>query len=162
MPVFYLDSSALVKRYQHEAGTEVIDELLESASPGDRFYTSFLSVLEVTSAVHRLMVAGQLQEGAGHEILARLRLDLRARFLLWPLNDDVVSAAVSVVELHKLRSADAIHLASALAIVSLVAGLPVVMVSSDRELMRAARAAGLGILHPLDSDALARLRRLRA
>jgi hypothetical protein len=43
MPLFYLDTSALVKRYRTEQGTEVVEQLLTNFSPEDRFFTSFLS-----------------------------------------------------------------------------------------------------------------------
>ena len=154
MPVFYVDTSALVKRYRLEQGTDVIDSLFNNPLPEDRFYTSFLSVLEVTSAVHRRLGLGQLDGALAHEILARLRRDLQDYFRLWPLNNDVVAAAVSVIEQYKLRSMDAIHLATALAIASLAPGLSIVMVSSDHEIIRAADAVGLGVLNPADSNAL--------
>src|SRR5438067_1005039 len=54
MAVFYLDTSAIVKRYRVEQGTDVLDKLFDQRTPNDRFFTSFLSVLAVTSAALRL------------------------------------------------------------------------------------------------------------
>lgn len=54
MPPFYLDTSALVKRYRMEFGSYVVDELIDQPPSGDLLFTSFLAVLEVTSAVHRI------------------------------------------------------------------------------------------------------------
>ena len=53
MPLFYLDTSALVKRYRTERGTEVVEQLLANFPPEDRFFTSFLSIIELTSAILR-------------------------------------------------------------------------------------------------------------
>src|SRR3990172_1416607 len=130
MPVFYVDTSALVKRYRTELGTEVVEELFGDPRPQDRFFISFLSILEVTSGVIRLAKGGQLQQDTAQEILARFRHDVSEFFRVWPLNEDIAVAAVTVAETHRLRSADAIHLATAQAIGSLVSGTRVVMVSS--------------------------------
>ncbi len=51
MTVFYLDTSAIIKRYRRESGTDLVDQLLESPRAEDRFCTSFLTVLELTSGI---------------------------------------------------------------------------------------------------------------
>ena len=160
MALFYLDTSAIIKRHRVEKGTEILDQLL-SVQPHDRFYTSFLSVLELTSAVMRLAKGG-LAENAATEILARFRLDVRDRLRVWPVDDEVMRSAVQVVERHRLRSGDAIHLATAQGIFSVISGQQAVMVSSDKELLAAATASGLSTLVPEDSDSLESLARLRA
>ena len=161
MAVYYVDASAIVKRYRSKQETKVIAILLNEAPPEDRFYTSFLSVLEVTSGFHRLAAAGQLEEALIQELLARFRRDLNAQFRLWPLTNDIVAEAMGVVEEHRLRSADALHLATALSISALAADASLVMVSSDRELLRSAVAAGLVVLDPQAGNALSRLGQLR-
>ena len=47
MPVYYLETSALFKAYRTEVGSPVVRELLNQAQEQDRFYTSFLTVLEI-------------------------------------------------------------------------------------------------------------------
>ena len=153
MAVFYLDTSALVKRYRTELGTEVVEELLANPRQQDRFFISFLSVIELTSGVLRLAKGRQLRDDTAQEILARFRDDVHELLRVWPLGEDVAATAVTVAETHRLRSADAIHLATAQAIASLVSGTRVVMVSSDHELLDAAEAAGLT---PLDPQPLTR------
>ncbi|MBI4322575.1 MAG: type II toxin-antitoxin system VapC family toxin [Chloroflexi bacterium] len=162
MPVFYLDSSAILNRYRPEHGSEVIDALLGQPATGDQFYSSFLALLEITSATHRLVASRQMDEALGLEILASFRRDQADRlFRLWSLTDDVVVAAVSVVERHKLRSADAIHLATSFAIAAAAPSAPVVTVTSDGELVRASTAAGLAVLDPTGADAIVWLRKVR-
>jgi predicted nucleic acid-binding protein len=161
MAVFYLDTSALVKRYRTELGTEVVEDLLSNPSQQDRFFTSFLSIIELTSGILRLAKGRQLREETAQEILARFRADVHELLRVWPLDEDGAAAAVTVVQQHRLRSADAIHLATAEAIGSLVPDARVVMVSSDRELLDAAEAAGLTPLDPQASDAGERLRQVR-
>lgn len=161
MAVFYVDTSALVKRYRTELGTEVVEELLGTPRPQDRFFISFLSIIELTSGVLRLAKGSQLREDTAQEILARFRDDVREAFRVWPLDEDIAVAAVTAAEEHRLRSADSIHLATAQAIASLVSGTRVVMVSSDQELLDAAEAAGLAPIDPQGGDAAEKLRQAR-
>ena len=91
MPVFYLDTSALVKRYRTELGTEVVEELLGNPRPQDRFFVSFLSIIELTSGVLRLARGGQLREDIAQEILARFRHDVRDLLRVWPLDEDAAT-----------------------------------------------------------------------
>ena len=44
MTVFYLDTSALVKRYKTEEGTDIIDYLYDNLPKGHSLATSFLTV----------------------------------------------------------------------------------------------------------------------
>ena len=162
MPVFYVDTSALVKRYRTEQGTGVVEALLSDLLPEDRLFLSFLSVIELTSGILRLARGRQLREETASEILARFRGDIRTLFKIWPLNEEVAADALSTVEEHRLRSADAIHLATAHKIASLVSGTTVVMVSSDQELLDAAHATGIAILDPRAPGSLEKLKELRA
>jgi predicted nucleic acid-binding protein len=162
MPVFYIDTSALVKRYRTEQGTGVVEALLSDPRPEDRFFLSFLSIIELTSGVLRLARGRQLREETAREILARFRGDIRTFFRIWPLNEEVAADALSQVEEHRLRSADALHLATAQRIASLASGATVVMVSSDQELLDATHAAGLTTLDPKAPGSLEKLKQLRA
>jgi len=163
MPVFYIDTSALVKRYRTEQGAGVVEVLLSDPLPEDRFFLSFLSVIELTSGILRLARGRQLREETASEILARFRRDIRSTlFRIWPLNEEVAADALSQVEEHRLRSADAIHLATAQKIASLASGATVVMVSSDQELLDATHATGLAILDPRAPGSLEKLKQLRA
>lgn len=162
MPVFYLDTSAIVKSYHSERGSKVIDEMLGNSAPQDQLHTSSLTLLEGISAIERLADLGQLDKALARSALARFRRDIYERFHLWPISNEIIGKAASIVGQYKLRSADAIHLATALSISLLVPATQTVMVSSDRRLVRSARAAGLPVLDPADSDALAELRRLHS
>lgn len=161
MPVFYFDTSALVKRYRTELGTELVETLLADPGPQDRFFISFLSIIELTSGILRLAKGRQLREDSAREILARFRGDVHELLRVWPLDEEVAAAAVTVAEDHRLRAADSIHLATAQTIASVVSDTRVVMVSSDRELLEAAGAAGVTPLDPQATDAAERLRQAR-
>lgn len=161
MPIFYLDSSALVKRYRIEQGTEVVEKLLANPLLEDRFFISFLSVIELTSGILRLVRGRQLSENTVKEILARFRRDARRLLRVWPLNEEVATDAVTVVEEHRLRSADAIHLATAQRIASLAQVATIVLVSSDRELLDSAETAGFVPFDPQTRGSADKLKELR-
>ena len=162
MVIFYLDTSALLKRYRTEQGTDVVTELLVTPTPDDRLYISFLAVLEFTSGILRLVRGGQLAVSIADGILARFRQDVRDFSRIWPLNEEITNSAVAVVEEHRLRSGDAIHLATALAIGSVQPEVLFVLVSSDHELLDAAAAAGLTVLDPAEPRAFFQLSGIRA
>ena len=75
MAIFYLDTSALVKRYRTERGADVVGDLLTDPPPEDRFYLSFLTTLDLISGILRLVNGGQLREDLARAILARETLN---------------------------------------------------------------------------------------
>ena len=161
MAHFYLDTSAVVKRYRTEPGTEVLSELLAQRSPNDSFVVSYLLVLELTSGFLRLVKGGQIPQVTADAIISTFRQDAQNLFRIWPLDESILDSAISVVQNHRLRSADAIHLATALTISSVDPNLPLVVVTSDAELAEAGQAAGLEMLTPDHPEATDRLSQMR-
>ena len=94
--------------------------------------------------------------------LARFDSDLYQQFDLWPISNDLITSAATIVGQYKLRSADAIHLATALRLSLAVPDSRIAMVSSDRRLVHAGKEAGILMLDPTDRDAITQLREFRA
>ncbi|MDO8670045.1 MAG: type II toxin-antitoxin system VapC family toxin [Dehalococcoidia bacterium] len=162
MAVFYFDTSAIVKRYHLEQGTEFVDQILADRDRQDQFHTSFLTLLEVISAIERLADSGQLQRAIVQPTLMRFDSDLYQRFDLWPISNDLITSAAIIVGQYKLRSADAIHLATAMRLSLAVPDSRIAMVSSDRRLANAGQEAGILVLDPTARDAIAQLNEFRA
>ena len=72
MRMFYLDASALAKRYTPEAGTPLINHLFASVSP-DRLYLFNVGMAEVLSLLVRKRNAGQVSAADFSQALAELR-----------------------------------------------------------------------------------------
>ncbi|MDO8637204.1 MAG: type II toxin-antitoxin system VapC family toxin [Dehalococcoidia bacterium] len=53
MAVYYIDSSALVKRYRTEPGTEVLNSLFSGKTEEEVFVTSQFATIEVESVAAR-------------------------------------------------------------------------------------------------------------
>ena len=126
----YLDASALVKLVIREAETA---ELRRYLAPGPPLYSSRIAAVEVRRAVAR--------QGQRHADEQVEQLLATLRFV--ELDDDLARAA-SAAQPSTLRTLDAIHLASALAIAD---GLQAVVVY-DARLAEAVRRAGLVVTTP--------------
>ena len=103
MSIYYLATSAIVKRYIDEPGTVAIDHLFEATDSESGSYTSFLSMLEFTSVMTRGANSGRLERVAAATVLAKFHRDSEVVFRLWPLDASILRAAVAVVENHALR-----------------------------------------------------------
>jgi hypothetical protein len=144
--LFYLDSSAWLKRYFREPGSGWMVRLFQSGVP---LASSVLGYIEVASALARQQMPRKLDE----EKLARLQQQLEEDWddlAGFPLTDEVTHRALRLARGHKLRAADAVHLATALCVNETLGGTgnSLVLVSSDEELLSAARQMGLAAENP--------------
>ena len=145
MARYFLDSSALVKRYHAELGTSDVEALINA--PGNRFFISRLALVEVQSSLARLVREGVLTEKDFGELVARLEDDVAAGLLaVVAVSSRRLEGAAAVLGTHGLahnvRTLDAIHLATAQALNgrSRLAGF----VAADKKLLAvAANACGL-------------------
>ncbi|HAL47776.1 MAG: type II toxin-antitoxin system VapC family toxin [SAR202 cluster bacterium] len=161
MATFLLDSSAVIKRYRTESGSQVVAQLLANPPSTDRFYISYLTLLEFTSAIWRLVKGNRITETSADNVLSSFRADVRQLFRVWALDEEVVGSAINVAEQYRLRSGDAIQLATALILSRLQPRPQPVMVSADRELLEASNAAGLTVLDPVEEGAIHQLSIIR-
>ncbi|MFB3891069.1 MAG: type II toxin-antitoxin system VapC family toxin [Phycisphaerae bacterium] len=143
MSIFYLDTSAWVKRYEKEAGTAWIEQFWRG---GPRIGVSPLGLVEVAAAIARRHAGQKVPADVTNRVLASVRQDY-AMFTRVDFVAPVEEVGVELARRHRLRGADAVHLASALHLRQTADG-DVVMVASDAELLAAARAEGLRVLDP--------------
>ena len=135
--VFYWDTSALLALVFQESHTKSVRSFLESESalPG---HTSFFSVVEMESALHRRVAENSLI-GELTEVRLQMKRLEAGLSLIWVAQDMLASCRKSIME-YGLRPGDALQLASALA---LTADHDLVLVSLDDRLNKAARASQL-------------------
>ncbi len=129
--LLYLDSSALVKLAWTENESSSLNKML--AGWPDRV-SSELSHVEVIRAAHRVSTEPAVHRRA-REVIAAVNL--------LAISGEVLELAAAV-EPNQLRSLDAIHLGSALALGSDLGA----MVTYDGALASAARQAGIEVLAP--------------
>lgn len=142
MSVFYLDSSAWVKRYVQELGSAWVHALFDRR---ERIASSTLGYLEVVAALSRRLPHADMAL-----LEPRLEADWQDMARL-PLTGEAIDQAVDLARQYKLRGADAVHLATALDLQKTLASINevVVLVASDDELLKGAQAAGLPVENPI-------------
>jgi predicted nucleic acid-binding protein len=141
----YLDSSALVKRYVDERGTDSVKSIL---STGGEIATSKLTYPEILSALMRKHRAGEISKKLLQDIVARFQRDWY-HILVLEFHNDLLQKVKFLLERHPLKAADAIHLSSALWL-KLSSKVDVTFIASDLNLLKAAQAEKLQIINPLN------------
>ena len=145
MTQYFLDSSALIKRYIVEPGTAWV-RLLTNRSSGNTVIIAQMTQIEIVSGASRRVREGTLTTRTARAV--RLLIDCHARreYVVIGLTPHVVRRAEDLLAAHPRRTYDAVQLASALEskIRLVVAELsPVIFVSADARLLVAAAAEGL-------------------
>lgn len=141
--IYYLDSSALVKRYAAESGSDRVGLLVEGEH---KIAVSWLVVPETLSAVARRAKGGSISTGDLAAIRRQFSRDMQ-RFMIVDVCGAPVDGIETLIDLHALRGADSIHLSTAIWLKKATKS-KVVFVASDNELLTAARAERLEILNP--------------
>jgi uncharacterized protein len=148
MAQHFLDSSALLKRYRRETGSQW---MLDLPATSERLFVARLAHVEVTSAlIRRGREPGNIP-GYIEIALATLDREIREIFGVIELGESVISRAIELTKAHALRAADAIQLACALlSRDELPAATDFYLVSADAELNAAAVAERLQVENPVD------------
>lgn len=139
----YFDTSALVKQYLHEVGSDTILELLKT---GDKVYTASLTYAETHAAFSRRTREGLLTRETTRRLAVRFDKDWESYDIV-VMSEDVLILARQMLYRHPLRSADAIHLASALFLARTVATERWAFICADGRLCDAAEAEGFQPIH---------------
>ncbi len=80
MAAFFCDSSAIVKRYVREVGSDFVDELAASENDNTILLARTTHV-EVAAAIARRLKGGSLTNEDADNALAAFKYDLTARYL---------------------------------------------------------------------------------
>lgn len=146
MAVYFLDTSALVKLYVQEPGT---DRMLGLVADSGAVSLAILSIAraELYSVVHRRARAGDLDATAAREMLERFELHLQTRFVRQSVSDPVLDLACVLLGRYPLRAYDALQVAGCLMLRS-AAPEPPVFVCADRRLLDVAERESLAWLDP--------------
>jgi predicted nucleic acid-binding protein len=145
---YFLDSSAIVKRYAAETGSSWVQGVT-SPLAGNRIFIARVTAAEVVSTLVRKyppLPAQLLAQG-----LADFLWDYRNQYQRLAINEAVVARAMHVAELHRLRGYDAVQLAAAIELLTtpaVSAQGQLVFVSADAPLLAAATAEGLTVDNP--------------
>ena len=138
--ILYCDTSALIKRYVEEEGTDTVDGLWSSAFD---IVTSVVAFAETVAAFNRKLREGVLTEKEYTRTLRTFKADFGS-FILVPITTALNATIERLVRQYPLRGFDAIHLSSALMIKN-SGSIPVQFACFDRSLNNAALKEGLAV-----------------
>ena len=147
MAFYYLETSALVKLYVREPGTERLLRLV-SRTNHHRFAVLTLSRVEFHSAIRRREREGDIDAPLAQRLLHRFGEHMETKFVRQVINDSLLDVAASLVDRYPLRAYDAVQLAGCFALRTSSGTDDPTFVSSDQRLIEVAEAEGLPSLDP--------------
>ncbi len=155
MSTYYFDTSALVKLYVPEVGSEWVDLLIgardSEVHPRHVVAISEIGVVEVSAALARRERDGGISTSDRSIVRKRFERDCYERFFLLAVRRDVILRASDLAPRRALRAYDALHLATALVLSDTLGlasmALPT-FVSADGALNVAAAEEGLEVVEP--------------
>ncbi|HVA93182.1 MAG TPA: type II toxin-antitoxin system VapC family toxin [Chloroflexota bacterium] len=148
--VYYLVTSAIVKRYVREQGTDWVISLVDSHA-GHEFYTVRIAGPELIAAHYRKVRTGEVVQTEADYAAELFRLDWRQDYNILEITEAVSARAMLLAQTQGLRGYDAVHLAAALEVrdIRQAVGIPaLIFVSADTSQRTVAAEAGLPVENP--------------
>jgi predicted nucleic acid-binding protein len=147
---YYLDSSALLKRYIREDGSEYVNQIV--SAPENALFTAEITLAEVAAVIaakHR--APGGISDRLRENLLSKFLLESADLLFLVAVERSSIDHAVQLSQRYRLRGYDAVQLAVALSVQHLmqIPQLSLTFVVSDQDLLDAAQAEGLQIDDPM-------------
>jgi uncharacterized protein len=115
MATYFLDTSAIIKRYIFESGQAWILSLCNPAQ-GHDLYISQVALVEVVAAICRRAREKSISIAERDRLITVFRQDSKQGYNIWPVTTDLYNAAGDLCRSHRLRAYDAVQLASVLAL----------------------------------------------
>jgi hypothetical protein len=150
MVTYFLDSSAVVKRYVAEAGSGWVNALCHP-STGNTIVISQVALVEVVAALCQKVVRGEISALDRDLATASFRGDAIGNYARQRVNTAIFTHGGDLCRSHDgLRAYDAVQLACALALRDQLAplGISPVFVSGDKTLLVHASAEGFTVDDP--------------
>jgi hypothetical protein len=146
MPVYYFDTSALVKRYSRERGTKTVNALL--AKRGRLAILGSVAIPEFYAALALKARLGELTRDDWYSVLFKFEAEAdRGLFqFVTPSSRTFLATKQFILDYPFLRSSQAIHLVLA----QELRPLRLSFVSSDRQALELCRPFGITPINPED------------
>jgi len=142
MQYYFLDTSALVKRYHQETGTKIIDKIFDSEEKV--IIISNISISEFVSALNRKKNEKEITQDDLDVVLSKFYSDVMEEFTVLGIGDSHIISSINLVLQHNLKALDSFQLAVALELED----LNITFVSADNKLCETAKKEGLKTINP--------------
>lgn len=152
MGSYFLDSSAIVKRYVSEIGHAWITNLCDPAQGHDLFIAQ-VALTEVVATLCRKAREAAISVADRDTLIDSFRQDSLSAYVILAVTSETYTYAGDLCRAHTLRAYDAVQLASALALrdEAAASNAPTpTFLCADNALLRIARAEGLSVENPND------------
>jgi uncharacterized protein len=150
MTTYFLDTSAIVKRYILEQGHAWILSLCDPAQ-GHDLYISQAALVEVVATICRRAREQSISMTERDRLIHVFRQDGEESYNIWPVTADLYISAGDLCRSHRLRAYDAVQLACTLALREDTLAHQVsepIFVCADVGLLDIAAAVGLRVENP--------------
>jgi predicted nucleic acid-binding protein len=147
LALYYLETSALVKLYVYETGTERLLGLTASDA-GHRFAILSLAQVEFRAAIRRRQRGGEIPDNAADELIESFRRHAEGKFLIQSFSDSLLDVASALIDSYPLRAYDAAQLAGYLVLRSISGTEEPTFVCADKVLLATARNEGCPVPDP--------------
>jgi len=150
MATYFLDTSAIIKRYIFEQGQAWILSLCNPAQ-GHDLYISQAALVEVVAAICRRAREKSISITERDWLITAFRQDSEQSYNIWPVTTDLYTSAGDLCRSHRLRAYDAVQLACTLALrqYTLANQAPdPIFVCADAGLLDIADVEGLRVENP--------------
>lgn len=150
---YFYDTSALLKIYHKEAGTEVAEKYYLDLEK--QIYISEVSRIEFNSSLHRKYREKEISESAFKIALQKFKNDRVKRFNVETLTVSILRKAEELIEKYgkrkNLRTLDSIQFASFL----FIAEEDTIFMCADKRLNEVVISEGYQIINPINKDHMA-------
>jgi predicted nucleic acid-binding protein len=142
--ILFFDTSALIKRYILEIGSNKVDELFEVA---ENIIVSPVTKIEAYSTLKRLLSTNLISNDDYETVKSNIDYDF-GYFSVVSLNEEIEKEAIKLIEKYQLKTLDSIQLASCLYRKADISDFVV----SDVKLKTAAEAENIKVIDPTEFE----------
>lgn len=141
-PLVYLDTSAWLKLYVEESGSDVVQATVEQA---EQVCTHLIAYAELRAALAKAQRMNRLDASQKAQLLPIIDQDWETLNIILP-TEMLIKRAANLADQFRLRGYDSVHLAAAEAISLQIMPQPLIFACFDNKLNDAAKALGMTII----------------
>ncbi len=136
----FCDTSALIKKYIVETGSEKFDKLLNKA---DNVFVSSITEIETISTFKRLLIEKAIEIKEYDTLINEFEIDYQY-YSIVPFDDQIIKNAIKLIDKYQLKTLDSIQLGTAIYLKEEIDSFVV----CDEKLIKAALKENIKIINP--------------
>ena len=149
--IYFFDTSALVKRYHQEQGTEFVDHIFKKIDDNKaEAFISSLTLLELTSAFKRKQKGNMISEKEFYDLMKTAFDEIIGSFTIVPTTEEIINDSIENVLKYALKTLDAVQYQTVKEVEEIL-GDKITVITSDKELLSAFESGGYMVEDPEES-----------